>query len=233
MIFEIIFFCRYNNTSIETSVSNKGLFEKLPSIDLLQTVALINPMGDGNCGFRAVSLSVFGHEDAWIQVKQSMYRTLCSNRNVYETFNIDFTEYSKKLSDIKSPCLDTNETYMWFETTGCPQVVADTFNRHVVLLTASPKVYSGGRIGIDSNGNIEYNNERGLFSPFFELDTNYLFDPIVLFIFNNHYYLVERNVNTRTKKSVDFEHWPKINPLHRFVMEKHGDICPNDLSNSS
>ncbi|KAI7888072.1 uncharacterized protein EV154DRAFT_566795 [Mucor mucedo] len=38
-------------------------------------LGFVNPTPDGNCGFRAVSAAVFGHEEAWIQVKKMMLAT--------------------------------------------------------------------------------------------------------------------------------------------------------------
>ncbi|KAG2193119.1 hypothetical protein INT47_003110 [Mucor saturninus] len=61
---------RYNNTHIDTIDSNPGLLQQLHPLDAAQTLALVNPQGDGNCRFRAVSLALFGHEEGWVQAKK-------------------------------------------------------------------------------------------------------------------------------------------------------------------
>ncbi|KAG2230524.1 hypothetical protein INT48_001176 [Thamnidium elegans] len=39
--------------------------DDLTDIDVENIAVLVNPLEDGNCGFRSVNLTVFGHEDAW------------------------------------------------------------------------------------------------------------------------------------------------------------------------
>ncbi|KAI9347917.1 hypothetical protein BD770DRAFT_395606 [Pilaira anomala] len=51
--------------------SNKHLFRGL-DLDESKIAGLISPEGDGNCGFRAVSLSVYGNQGQWTQVKKDM-----------------------------------------------------------------------------------------------------------------------------------------------------------------
>ncbi|KAI9364653.1 hypothetical protein BD770DRAFT_378692 [Pilaira anomala] len=50
---------------------NKHLFRGL-DLDESKIAGLISPEGNGNCGFRAVSLSVYGNQGQWTQVKKGM-----------------------------------------------------------------------------------------------------------------------------------------------------------------
>lgn len=221
---------RYNGASVKTLDSDAFLFNQLNEIDLQQSVALVSPDADGNCGFRAVSLSVFGHQDGWAQVKKMLLNTLRSHSSIYRTYGLDLEAYDRKLNCAISPCLELSKQFMWYDTFGCPQLTADTFKRPVVLFSSSPKVFANNETEVDSNGSIVYNKHRVTFVPFFELDPQSISDPIVLFLTGSHFYLVERHVDVRKKKTIDFENWPKVNPLHKVIMREHGDICTSDFS---
>ncbi|KAG2199328.1 hypothetical protein INT47_012962 [Mucor saturninus] len=143
---------------IDTIDSNPGLLQQLHPLDAAQTLALVNPQGDGNCEFRAVSLALFGHVEGWVQVKKSMLSTLLSYRNVYAAIELDIKYFETKLNTNKSPCLDSTDYFMWFDTVGCPQLVTDTFKRPVVLLSSSPKIFK--------ETGIEYDNKGLLYSAF-------------------------------------------------------------------
>lgn len=95
---------RYSDSSIETRDNNVALFNQLSDFDLEQAVALVNPMPDGNCGYRAVSLSAFGHQDGWVQVKKMMLNTLLSHKQVYESYGLDIGVYKERLNCTDSPC---------------------------------------------------------------------------------------------------------------------------------
>ncbi|KAI9347561.1 hypothetical protein BD770DRAFT_462255 [Pilaira anomala] len=81
--------------------------------------------GDGNCGFRAVSLSVYNHQENWIKVKQdmlatyqkyqdSLYKPEASTQTLAD---FERTKMLKKLTSTISPCYDSN---LWFSTFTCP-----------------------------------------------------------------------------------------------------------------
>ncbi|KAI8636325.1 hypothetical protein BD408DRAFT_438022, partial [Parasitella parasitica] len=214
-----------NSSSVAVFDTSSYLLQQLHPTDLAQAAGLINPVGDGNCGFRAVSVAVYGDEERWVEVKQKLLATLRSYQHVYTTYGLDLEEFEKKLGDVKAPCMLPNEQYMWFDTFGCPQLVADTFSRPVVLLGSSARSFPGKGTELDSQGNVVYNKSRMTFVPFFSLDPNVICDPIILFLTDDHFYLLELKASEKSKTKV-FEHWPPVNPMHLTIMENHRDICP-------
>ena len=234
----------YNNATVVTSTMNKELYRKLDEVDLLQTAALINPDGDGNCGFRAVSYAIFRNQDSWINVKKMMHQNFLTNLPVYEKYVSD-TENTNR-----SPCLEEMYHYMWFDCYTCPQLVADTFKRPVVLLTTNPLVYrcnlpldrnghkydqEGRKLDtlghhLDSENNFIYDKIRTLFVPFFELDLETVNDPIVLLLTSKHFYLVEQKTDSRTKKPIEFSSWPLLQPMHKVIVDAFPDSSVVDYS---
>jgi hypothetical protein len=112
---------------------------------------------------------------------------------------------------------------MWYDTFGCPQLTADAYRRPVVLLASSPKVFANKN---SNRSSIEYNKSRMTFVPFFDLDTEVISDPIIVFLAGSHFYLVERQIDVVTKKSFAFEDWPAINPMHETVIQTHRMLAP-------
>ncbi|KAG2198368.1 hypothetical protein INT47_009773 [Mucor saturninus] len=112
------------NELVDTIDSNPGLLQQLHPLDAAQTLALVNPQGDVNCGFRAVSLALFGHEKGWVQVKKSMLNTLRSYRNVYATIELDIKYFETKIEYEQVPVsrlygLFYVVRYCWLPTTRC------------------------------------------------------------------------------------------------------------------
>ncbi|KAG2198381.1 hypothetical protein INT47_009786 [Mucor saturninus] len=138
------------------------------------------------------------HEDD--AIKKFMLNTLRSYRNINETMQLDMDYLETKLNAAKSLCLDPEDHYMWFDTIGCPQLNADTMKRPVVLLSSSPRIFKTTGIERDLDGSIVYNKCRQTFVPFFELDTQYLADPIIIFLTSSHFYLLDRQTNVKSKK---------------------------------
>ncbi|KAG2201556.1 hypothetical protein INT47_007433, partial [Mucor saturninus] len=67
---------KYKPSEVVTRNSdNSNLFKMLDSQYADDVLGLVNPIPNGNCGIRAVSAAVFGHEEAWIQVKKMMLAT--------------------------------------------------------------------------------------------------------------------------------------------------------------
>lgn len=82
-----------------------------------------NPRGDGNCGFRALAIELFGVEETYKKVKVAMrdyYFNNCAN---------DYAEYPhERLENILHP--ERNE---WFLFPECAQIAADTFKTPVAF----------------------------------------------------------------------------------------------------
>lgn len=218
---------RYNNCTFHTRETNPSLFELLPDQYRDLVAAMIDPQGDGNCGFRAVSLALFKNQDAWKETKKLMLNNLERHQAVYHTYGVlDIEAFRQKLSSTETPARLEN----WFDTLECPQTAANTFNRAVVLFATTPKVKTGGQLVQDEQGNTLYNKDMQTYVPCFGIDLNMLFDPIILFLYNSHFYLIDLKVNQKSKKPVEFPTWPDINPYHSVVMRKHSNTCPSDFS---
>ncbi|KAG2192926.1 hypothetical protein INT47_002765 [Mucor saturninus] len=106
---------------------NSILFKMLDSQYADDVLGFVNPTPGGNCGFRAVSAAVFGHEEAWIQVKRMMLATFSKYASsIYDSYGLNESYIRTKLLSTKAPCLDN--LHLWFDCYGCPQIVADTLN---------------------------------------------------------------------------------------------------------
>ncbi|KAI8969525.1 hypothetical protein BDB01DRAFT_840179 [Pilobolus umbonatus] len=106
-----------------------------------KTIKAIHSMsGDGNCGFRAVAFEVYKDEDYWYKVKQKMKNTYLKYKDtLYKGVETEMENkveediMMNKLDSFKSPCLGNDDLPLWFSTFTCPQVVADTYQRPVIL----------------------------------------------------------------------------------------------------
>lgn len=78
--------------------------------------------------------------------------------------------------------------------------------RKNVQLSSSLYVYRTTGTALDSNGNLIYQTDIYSSSQFIKLDTETMFGRIILFLSGSHFYLIERRINPKTKKTVDFEH---------------------------
>jgi hypothetical protein len=118
-------------------------------IDKNNYTCIINVKGDGFCGFRAISVQVYGDESMFFQVKQDMRDTLLENREYYIKHFSGFIEYEqvkRKIcyaidEEIGSDNIhyhlfktDSNGEY-WFSLPACGQIVADTFFSPVATFT--------------------------------------------------------------------------------------------------
>lgn len=100
-------------------------------MDESKIVGFVSPEGDGNCGFRAVSLAIYGNQGQWTQVKTDMLEVFKKyHNNIYELYKPDFNKYNDMLSSTEKPCTNLEH---WFNVTLCPQIVSDTYKRPVVV----------------------------------------------------------------------------------------------------
>ncbi|KAL0582213.1 hypothetical protein ABG067_007966, partial [Albugo candida] len=194
--------------------------------DAKDTVAVLDPRGDGNCGPRAVALAVFGLESSWVKVKRMMKTTVTNKKEVYETYISILREFPSadyvidKLDFEEEEC---DEEY-WFDTMVYPQIIADTFRRPVVMLSSSKRQFQATGVETDTYGNAMYNKERVTFVPLFDLDINYQYDPIILLNVDRHFLTVVRDVKITNSVSEPYTRWPvTINVLHATTMDAHKD----------
>lgn len=88
-----------------------------------------NVKGDGNCGWRSASLILYETEDNYAIVKQCMLAVLRLNSTFYkDVLGVGY----KKLKSILSKTGDVGSGD-WFETLDCPVLLAETYNRPVVV----------------------------------------------------------------------------------------------------
>lgn len=118
----------------------------------ISRVAAIHSVGaDGNCGFRAVAFDVYKDKKKWVKVKQDMLQTYLKYKDtLYQAVGTDTVvkyEEQKMMAKLKStlsPCLGKDYEHMWFSTFTCPQVVADTYQRPVIVATYLEAVNNSG-----------------------------------------------------------------------------------------
>lgn len=113
-------------------------------------VKVWNPLGDGNCGFRALAWQIYGYiegenvdgpvmsdtprieSNAYQRVKCAMLRQLEKNEAQYRSCFKDFFD----LDGVKNILCSKSE---WFRAPDCAQLVADTFGSIDQLLSTPTK----------------------------------------------------------------------------------------------
>ncbi|GAA5813122.1 hypothetical protein MFLAVUS_006591 [Mucor flavus] len=89
--------------------------------------AFIDPMGDGNCGFRAISIAIYGDQKYWIQVKEKMYETYMKfYNNLYVSYQPDHEKHQYMLTTTEAPNWNLSAR---FNTDFCPQIYTSTQNQ--------------------------------------------------------------------------------------------------------
>lgn len=170
--------------------------------------AFLDPLGDGNCGFRCISLAIFGDQDSWITVKQQMHQTYLKNIDtLYASLHLDPDHFNYMFNTTETPNWNG---LAWFDTIVCPQIVADTYKTSVYLYSFS----SGNQ------------KSKNFFCPLQEIDRTA--DPILLYLTSSHFYLIKpfRTPTGKFKKITP----PPINPYHRGILRKNPELCPTDYS---
>ncbi|KAI8983915.1 hypothetical protein BDB01DRAFT_850560 [Pilobolus umbonatus] len=145
-----------------------GIFKKL-NIDRMDAIKAIHSVdADGNCVFRAAVLNVYQDQSCWYTVKAKMldqnmiYKdTLYMADEIEEVTNKQEGAMIKRLESAKSPSLD--DTSLWFPTFVCPQVLADTYKRPVIL-------YMYTEYTIKSTGEVREMKEVEVYWPLIHMD---------------------------------------------------------------
>ena len=76
-----------NKEYIMNKLKEKNIFNK-------NEFYLQNVNGDGNCGYRCISLQIYGTENEYASIRKEIFNYLDKNRNIYKEFNF---EYNNKI----------------------------------------------------------------------------------------------------------------------------------------
>jgi hypothetical protein len=193
------------------------LFQKI-RLDDAKIAGIISPEGDGNCGFRAVSLAVYGTQAKWTQVKKEMLTVFKKyHDNLYSLYKPNYQKYYGMLSSTEKPCTNLDH---WFNVTLCPQIVADTYKRPVVAYITASYINT-------HNQTIEQQAED-LYLPLCDFELENKDQPIILFLYSSHFYLVERSLTPNGKhKKIQY---PQVNCLHKETVNQFPKDCTIDYS---
>ncbi|KAI8091580.1 hypothetical protein BDF21DRAFT_395299 [Thamnidium elegans] len=97
------------------------------SIDCTNVKAIFGPVGDRNCGYRAITYFHYGNEDRYRDVKREMLVVFEANKDTYlKIFSFDIVSLERI---IKSDIYEYRTSmFIWFNYHDFVQVVADTYN---------------------------------------------------------------------------------------------------------
>lgn len=187
-------------------------------LDESKIAGLISPEGDGNCGFRAVSLSVYGNQGQWTQVKKDMLAVYNKYRDtLYTLYKPNHEQMYGMLTSTVKPCTIIRH---WFDVTMCPQIVADTYKRPVVayMLHAFH----------DKKNELIQQKAQDLYLPLCDLDFQKKDKPIILYLNSNHFYLVELGLTPGGKpKRITY---PEISCLYHPIIQSFPQHCSQDYT---
>lgn len=188
---------KYDGSS-DTSILRKLYFHS--DFDSSTVKSIYSPVGDGQCGFRSLAMSLYGDQNKWTDVKDQMLETYLKYKNTWYISRIDDPPRMTRILSCKlSPC--TVDTY--FDYIDCPQIAADTFGRIIAM-------YS---ISLDLDGSDYYSST--LFFPFTQHPKST--EVINIFLTSYHYYLIEP-AKTENGSTVGYI-LPLINPFcHAFYL---------------
>lgn len=217
-----IHFIHYIRLDTFTNPKKDVVFKYL-NLKSYSAITAIHSVGaDGNCGFRAVSYDVYKDQTKWRNVKSDMLKTYIKFKNTLYT-NVSFTEPIEiELSELRmlnrlqstiSPCHDE---HLWFSTFICPQIVADTYERPVI-------VYCYQIFTIESTGKQNPIYESQIYYPLINMKSNDVHRPITLLLAFKHFYYVEV-AHTPTGRLKKFDR-PVLNMDHNRLREKYKSIC--------
>ncbi|KAI8985992.1 hypothetical protein BDB01DRAFT_787166 [Pilobolus umbonatus] len=182
--------------------------------------------GDGNCGFRAVAFEVYKDEGDWYKVKQKMKNTYLKYKDtLYKGVGTEMENkveediMMERLDSFKSPCLGNDDLLLWFSTFTCPQVVADTYQRPVILYCYLENFV---------NGEIRRFYESQVFFPLIEMEMSKTEYPISLLLSHSHFYSIEyqRAPTGRLRKFTK----PTINRDHARIRRDNPTLRFTDFS---
>ncbi|KAI9005505.1 hypothetical protein CLU79DRAFT_723915 [Phycomyces nitens] len=178
---------------------------------------------DGNCGFRAVSFGIHKDQCKWMDVKGDMLKMYMRYKDtLYKAIGTDaVVQYEEerminRLQSSKSPCLGQTDLSLWFSTFICPQIVADTYQRPVIIYT-----YSEHSVRTTSKLNVYH--ESQVYWPLIHMELTSADNPITLLLSFLHFYYVEFQ-RTPTGQMKKFDK-PTLNFDHVRIREAFPQTC--------
>ncbi|KAI9472436.1 MAG: hypothetical protein EXX96DRAFT_542532 [Benjaminiella poitrasii] len=197
------------------------------NVEPITAVAAVHSVGtDRNCGFRAVSFDVYQDQAKWTTVKADMLKTYLKYKDtLFKVVDTDvvvqFEEQRmiKRLQSTKSPCLD--DLHLWFSTFICPQLVADTYERPVIMYCYVENCLKTGEKRI--------NYESQWYVPLINMQLADSSKPITLLLAFSHFYYVEFS-HTPKGRMKKFNK-PVLNMDHQRLRNDYPNLCnPTDYS---
>ncbi|KAI9478176.1 MAG: hypothetical protein EXX96DRAFT_239107 [Benjaminiella poitrasii] len=155
---------------------------------------VLNPVGDGNCGFRCIAHAIYGDENVKFRVKQEMKDWYEIKYDQIYKGRVDADSVSRTLNNFDE-CLSVDS---WFDSVDCPQIAADLYNRAIAVYSET----AGNTLFLPFRSEIPESNK-----------------PIVLYLSQTqtkHWYLISYQLKIR--KIV----WPSISSLYKPVRIKLG-----------
>ncbi|KAI9005181.1 hypothetical protein CLU79DRAFT_850075 [Phycomyces nitens] len=178
---------------------------------------------DGNCGFRAVSFGVHKDQCKWMDVKGDMLKMYMRYKDtLYKAIGTDaVVQYEEerminRLQSSKSPCLGQTDLSLWFSTFICPQIVADTYQRPVIIYTYSEH-------SVRTTGKLNAYHESQVYWPLIHMELTSADNPITLLLSFSHFYYVEFQ-HTPTGRMKKFNK-PTLNFDHVRIREAFPQTC--------
>ncbi|GAA5800925.1 hypothetical protein HPULCUR_006364 [Helicostylum pulchrum] len=113
--------------SSRPSLRQSDLSKLHSCIDKTNVTAMFDPIGDGNCGYRAISYLHYGNEDRYKEVKRDMLVGLEANKDKYvRFFGFDIASIEE---NIRSDMDESKKSMaLWFCYPECIQVAVDTYD---------------------------------------------------------------------------------------------------------
>jgi len=165
-----------NNNINKTGLPNKTYFiekyqQNIGNIYNIQDFILQDVKPDGNCGYRCISLQIYGEEDKYYIIRENVYKYLTINKNNYKNIPIELDgklinaiEYIEKVKNNKFWMGDLEIS-----------VIHKIFNAVLFLFE------------------INYNNELILLQINGDINNNISIILTLCFINNNHYNIIYEN----------------------------------------
>ena len=120
--------------------------------------------------------------EAYLKYHDTLYKPV--DEKVVELERIKMV---KRFNSTKSPCLNQEDQILWFSTFSCPQVVADAFERPVIL-------FSYVKYPLKETGEFRENREAQVFFPLINMPLQNVDKPITLFYSSSSSIVHQQNV---------------------------------------
>ncbi|KAI9004284.1 hypothetical protein CLU79DRAFT_841332 [Phycomyces nitens] len=214
----------YDSLQTYRNAKKDAPFQWIHTQSTRNAIAAIHSVGaDGNCGFRAVSFGVHKDQCKWMDVKGDMLKMYMRYKDtLYKAIGTDaVVQYEEerminRLQSSKSPCLGQTDLSLWFSTFICPQIVADTYQRPVIIYTYSEH-------SVRTTGKLNAYHESQVYWPLIHMELTSADNPITLLLSFSHFYYVEFQ-RTPTGRMKKFDK-PTLNFDHVRIREAFPQTC--------